>query len=310
MSMIPVKRLTRRLPASAVAAALLLSGYPAAAADAVVGRMGVYRTVFEDNLLDVARAHDLGFVELRAANPDIDPWLPGADMRIVLPSAHLLPDAPREGIVINLPEMRLYHFREPGRAPETYPVGIGREGWTTPTGSSRILRKAAEPSWYPPESIRAARPELPAVVGPGEENPLGSHALYLDWPAYLIHGTNRPWGIGRRVSSGCIRMYPEDIVTLFETVPVGTPVTVVDQPVKLGWVGGDLYIEAHPTQDQADMLEVEGRFDPVVPDGILGLVEGFAAKGDDTRDEGTEIDWAAVLAAVKERRGYPIRVSR
>ena len=302
--MISVKPLIRRLPTATLAAWLVLPAASTQAAD-LVGQMGSHVTVFEDNLLDVARANDLGFVEIRAANPGLDPWLPGANVRIVLPTAHLLPDAPREGIVINLPEMRLYYFPDSGDAPETYPIGIGREGWTTPTGSSRIVRKAAGPSWYPPESIRAERPELPAVVAPGEDNPLGSHALYLDWPAYLIHGTNRPWGIGRRVSSGCIRMYPEDIVTLFEKIPVGTPVTVVDQPIKMGWVDGELFVEAHPTQTQVDMLEIEGRFDQEVPLGILGQVESFAA------ETGTRtVDWAAVLAAVKERRGYPVRVSR
>ncbi len=305
--MIPVKPLTRRIPALAIAALLALPS-PAMAAD-VVGRMEIYRTAFEDTLLDVARAHDLGFVEVRAANPGIDPWLPGADARIVLPSAHLLPDAPREGIVINLSEMRLYFFSEPGAEPETFPIGIGREGWQTPTGTSRIVRKTEAPSWYPPESIRAERPELPAVVEPGEDNPLGSHALYLDWPAYLIHGTNRPWGIGRRISSGCIRMYPEDIIDLFARVPVNTPVTVVDQPVKLGWIGDALYLEAHPTQHQSDVLEIDGRFDPEVPTGILGLVEAFAS-AEGSPEFGSEIDWAAVLAAVKERRGYPVRVSR
>ena len=302
--MIPIKPLTRRIPALALAAFFAL---PAAAADIddVVGRMGTYLTQYEDNLLDVARAHDLGFVEVRAANPGVDPWLPGADARIVLPTAHLLPEAPREGIVINLPEMRLYFFAEPDQPPETYPIGIGREGWTTPTGTSRIVRKTEAPSWYPPDSIRAERPELPAVVEPGEDNPLGSHALYLDWPAYLIHGTNRPWGIGRRISSGCIRMYPEDIVSLFERVPVNTPVTVVDQPVKLGWIGGDLYLEAHPTQSQSDGLEIDGEFETEVPSGILGQVQAFAQT-----TGGNAIDWAAVLAAVKERRGYPVRVSR
>ncbi len=303
--MIPIKRLTRRLPTAMLVALFLAPAWTATAGDDLVGRMSAHVTVFEDNLLDVARANDLGFVEVRAANPEIDPWLPGADARIILPTAHLLPDAPREGIVINLAEMRLYYFSEPGGPPATYPIGIGREGWTTPTGSSQIVRKAEEPSWYPPESIRAERPDLPAVIGPGEDNPLGDYALYLDWPAYLIHGTNRPWGIGRRVSSGCIRMYPEDIAALFESVPLKTPVTVVDQPVKLGWVDGELYLEAHPTQSQADMLEIEGRFDAVVPVGILGTVENFA-----TQSDGRAVDWAAVLAAVKERRGYPVRVSR
>ncbi len=302
--MISGKPLIRRIPTLAVAA-FLAAPAAAASADDIIGRMGTYLTKYEDTLLDVARANNLGFVEVRAANPGIDPWLPGADARIVLPTAHLLPNAPREGIVINLSEMRLYFFAEPGTPPETFPIGIGREGWSTPTGTSRIVRKTESPSWYPPASIRAERPELPAVVEPGEDNPLGSHALYLDWPAYLIHGTNRPWGIGRRVSSGCIRLYPEDIINLFARVPVNTPVTVVDQPVKLGWISGDIYLEAHPTQQQSDALEIDGRFDPIVPAGILSQVQAFADSGG-----GDEIDWAAVLAAVKDRRGYPVRVSR
>ena len=303
--MITIKPLIRRLPTATLVAFFCAPSWAAAPDGDLVGRMSTHVTVYEDNLLSIARANGLGFVELRAANPDIDPWLPGADVQVILPTAHLLPDAPRDGIVINLAEMRLYYFPEPGGVPATFPIGIGREGRTTPTGSSRIVRKAKDPSWYPPASIRAERPELPAVIGPGEDNPLGTHALYLDWPAYLIHGTNRPWGIGRRVSSGCIRLYPEDIVALFETVPLNTSVTVVDQPIKLGWVDGELYIEAHPTQDQADMLEIDGRFDAVVPLGILSTVETFAAKSN-----GRPIDWAAVLTAVKERRGYPVRVSR
>lgn len=314
--MIAIKPLILRLPTVVLAALFWAPASMAAASSDLVGQMRTHQTVFEDTLLDVARANDLGFVEIRAANPDIDPWLPGANERVVLPTAHLLPNAPRDGIVINLAEMRLYYFPEPGGEPATYPIGIGREGWTTPTGSSQIVRKAEAPSWYPPDSIRAERPELPAVIGPGEDNPLGDFALYLDWPAYLIHGTNRPWGIGRRISSGCIRMYPEDIAALFETVPLKTLVTVVDQPIKMGWVDGALYVEAHPTQSQADMLEIEGRFDAVVPLGILGEVESYAAETLASRalmnpaGGGGSVDWAAVLGAVKERRGYPVRVSR
>lgn len=308
--MIPIKRLTRRLPTALVAMLFCVPCWAEAVEGDLIGRMGTHVTVFEDNLLDVARANGLGFVEVRAANPDVDPWLPGAGRRIILPTAHLLPDAPRDGIVINLAEMRLYYFSEAGGAPATYPIGIGREGWTTPTGSSQIIRKAEQPSWYPPDSIRAERPELPSVVEPGEDNPLGSHALYLDWPAYLIHGTNRPWGIGRRISSGCIRLYPEDITALFESVPLKTSVAVVDQPVKLGWIDDALYVEAHPTQSQADMLEIKGAFDPVVPVGILGIVESYAAETAPDLPDGWQVDWAAVLAAVKERRGYPVRVSR
>ncbi len=270
----------------------------------VVGEMQTYRTVYEDTLLDVARRFDLGFVEMRAANPDVDLWLPGAGTEVILSTAHLLPDAPRDGVVINLAEMRLYYFAEPNGVPQTHPVGIGRAGRLTPLGRTSIERKAADPAWYPPQSIRAEKPYLPAVVAPGPDNPLGEFALYLAWPAYLIHGTNNPWGIGRRVSSGCIRMYPEDIERLYGAIPIGAPVTVVDQPVKFGSIDGALYIEVHPSQSQADQLEIEGEFDHEIPSGILQLAEEKAAGLNVT------VNWATVLRAAQERRGYPVRISR
>ncbi|NNG04113.1 MAG: L,D-transpeptidase family protein [Inquilinus sp.] len=302
--MIGMQRLMSGLPALAAAALLTASASPATASD-LVGRMGIHVASYEDTLLEVARQFDLGFVEMRAANPEIDPWLPGAGRHILLPSAHLLPDAPREGVVINLAEMRLYYFPTAGAEPQTFPIGIGREGWTTPVGQTTVVRKKVGPAWYPPASIRAEKPYLPAVVEPGPDNPLGTHAVYLGWPAYLIHGTNNPWGIGRRVSSGCIRMYPEDIISLFGMVPVGTKVTVVDQPIKFGLVDGDLYIEVHPSQTQVDMLETEGRFEQEVPEGVL-----TEARGRTESAEGVMLNVAATLQAVKERRGYPVRISR
>ena len=302
--MIETQRLISGLSAAVMVLLTAIPPSPAAAAD-LVGRMGVHIAAHEDTLLHVARDFDLGFVELRAANPHIDPWLPGAGTSILLPTAHLLPDAPREGLVINLAEMRLYYFSAPDEPPATFPIGIGREGRTTPTGVTTVARKKEGPAWYPPDSIRAEKPELPSVVEPGPDNPLGTHAVYLGWPAYLIHGTNNPWGIGRRVSSGCIRMYPEDIVSLFGMVPVGTPVTVVDQPIKFGFVDGDLYIEVHPSQTQVDMLEITGRFEQEVPEGVLAEARAHALTVD-----GVVLDVAATLQAVKQRRGYPVRISR
>lgn len=220
----------------------------------VVGRLRHTTVQGEETLLDIARAYDLGYDEIRAANPTVDPWTPPVGQRIVLPTAHVLPQTSREGVVINLPARRLFYYppAEPGapRRVITHPIGIGREGWATPLGATKVARKHASPAWTVPASIRrehAAKGDpLPAVVPPGPDNPLGSHALRLGWSSILIHGTNKPAGIGMRVSHGCIQLYPEDIAPLFEAVPVGTPVTVVDQPYLAG-VGPDgLVLEAHP----------------------------------------------------------------
>ncbi|GAB4350377.1 MAG: L,D-transpeptidase family protein [Immundisolibacter sp.] len=219
----------------------------------VVGRLRYTTVQGEQTLLDIARAYDLGYDEIRAANPTVDPWTPPAGQRIVLPTAHVLPQTPRRGIVINLPARRLFYYlpAEPGapRRVITHPIGIGREGWATPLGTTRVARKHPSPAWTVPASIRrehAAKGDpLPAVVPPGPDNPLGSHALRLGWPSILIHGTNKPAGIGMRVSHGCIQLYPEDIAPLFEAVPIGTPVTVVDQPYLAGVSADGLVLQAH-----------------------------------------------------------------
>lgn len=283
----------------------LLAAGSAAATDDLIGRLSTYRVKADDTLMDIAWRYGLGFVELRAANPGVDPWIPPGGMVLTLPTAHVLPDAPREGVVINIAEQRLYVFSRDRRSVETYPIGTGKEGRTTPMGRTTIVRKQANPTWYPPESIRAEKPELPKVVPPGPENPLGNHALYLGWPAYLIHGTNKPDGVGRRVSSGCIRMYPEDIERLYRELPVGTKVTVVNQPIKLGWWRDQLYIEVHPTLDQADEIEMEGRIltaDPP-PDLSERIVQ---VAGEAT----SRVDIALALKVVAERRGIPVRISR
>lgn len=267
------------------------------------GETIIHKAVFEDTLIHLARHNKLGFVELRAANPTLDPWIPGAGARIVLPKQHLLPDAPRDGIVINLAEMRIFYFKDEGEEPITFPISIGREGLQTPTGSTSIVRKKAGPTWRPTPRMKEEDPSLPDVVPPGPDNPLGTHALYLGWPQYAIHGTNKPYGIGRRVSSGCIRMYPENIKEFFPMVPVGTKVTVVDQPVKVGWIDGDLYIEVSPTQEQSVKIEHDG------------LLETYEIQSEDMkriRDKAGEykdlIDWKAVRAAVKDHKGYPVMI--
>ncbi len=219
--------------------------------DNMVGAIQSVTARHEDTLSDIARQYDLGYDQITAANPQVDPWLPGAGTRIILPNEYVLPNAPRQGIVINLAAMRLFYYPPSnlGQTPEviTYPIGVGREGWGTPLGKTRITAKVANPSWTPPASIRKEHAEkgdpLPLVVPAGPDNPLGQFALRLAIPGYLLHGTNKPWGVGMRVSHGCIRLYPENIEALFARVPAGTPVLIVDQPWLLGHDGGHDYLQ-------------------------------------------------------------------
>lgn len=275
---------------------------PAAERDDIIGSVRLHTAVWEDTLLDLARQNGLGYVEIVAANPGVDPWVPGVGTPVMLPTAHVVPNAPRSGIVLNLPEMRLYHFAN-GTA-TTYPVGIGQDGKSTPAGTTTVVRKQEGPTWYPPASVRRDKPHLPAMVPPGPDNPLGTHALYLGWPAYLIHGTNKPDGVGRRVSYGCVRMYPEHIVDLYSKIRTGTPVRVVNQPVKAGWRDGQLYLEAHPTLNQVDQLEIDGRMPPDPLPDVYGVVKAAAGA------EVGRVDWDTVDRIAAERRGIPMRISR
>lgn len=268
----------------------------------VIGTLGSYRTRYSDTLLDVARAHDLGYVEMIAANPGVDPWVPGAGTDIVLPTMHVLPDGPRKGILLNVGDMRLYHFPTGVAAIRSFPVGIGRTAWNTPLGTTHIVRKEPNPTWVVPASIRALEPDLPASVPPGPDDPLGAFALHLGWPGYLIHGTNKPYGVGRRVSHGCVRLYAPDIAWLFHHVTVGTPVTVVNQPVKIGHWAGELLLEAHPTLKQASEIDDDDRFTPEPAPGIADRLT--AAAGAQT----PRIDWDLVARVIRERRGYPISI--
>jgi L,D-transpeptidase ErfK/SrfK len=278
---------------------------PAAASDIVedvVGQNSVYVTRYEDTILQVARDLGMGFVELLAANPGIDPWLPGEGREVLVPGAHVLPDAPRKGIVVNLAELRLYHFRKDGSV-ETFPVGIGRDYWETPAFTSRITRLRKDPVWRPPASIRAEKPELPAVVPAGPDNPLGAYALSLAHGAYVIHGTNKPLGVGRRVSHGCIRMYPEDIEAMFPEMTSGLPVRIVNQEIKIGWSGDDLFLEAHPSQQQADLIEAGEILEHFVnmPEMMIQLAEFPGA-------EEADLDWPLIEQTLRERNGVAVRI--
>ena len=272
--------------------------------DNVIGVITTAIAQHEDTLLDIGRRHGVGYEEIVLANPGVDPWLPGAGTEILIPSRFILPDAPREGVVVNLPEHRLYYYppTKPGERPvvRTYPISTGKMDWKTPLGVTRIVSKQERPSWYPPQSVRDAHiargePPLPPVVPPGPDNPLGEHAMRLAIPsgAYLIHGTNRPAGVGMQVTSGCIRLFPEDIAELYGLVPVNTKVNLIDQPTKLGWMRGTLYIERHPL--------LEGANDP--GPGEFGTVQATVAAVAEGRP--VDVDWDAVTHAFGVQSGVP-----
>ncbi len=272
---------------------------------AIVGTMQRHVIRGDETLLDLTRRYDLGYVELVAANPGLDPWVPGAGAEVILPTAHLVPSgADDEGILINLAEQRLYFFRAgEGEPPLSFPIGVSREGWATPLGKTRVVRKRAAPIWYPTVSARQEDPSLPRAVAAGPENPLGDFALYLDWPAYLIHGTNEPDGVGRRVSRGCIRLYPEDIERLFEMTDVETPVRVVHEPVKLTRAGEDVFLEVHPTIDEMVEIEENARLAPIRPDDLRPRIRAVAGELSD------RIDWRLAYRTAAERRGIPVRIT-
>jgi L,D-transpeptidase ErfK/SrfK len=257
-----------------------------------------------ENLLDIARRFDLGYVEIVAANPGVDPWLPGVGRKVVLPTRFLLPDAPRRGIVVNLAARRIFYFPPQGGTVETFPAGVAVDGLDSALGVTRIVAKERNPVWYPPPSILAERPDLPHAVAAGPGNPLGQYALHLGWSGYLIHGTNKPDGVGRNVSHGCLHLYPEDIARLYREVTVGTPVRVVNQATLAQWADGTLYLQVFPDKAQADALDT-GQAMPIHPP--QDLVASLAAAAGKAM---SRVDWAAVDRAGRARDGIPVAVIR
>ena len=301
----------------------------------VIGSVTTVTSIAADTLVDIARRHGLGYNDLVRANPGVDPWLPGEGTEITLPTRFVLPDAPRTGVVLNLPEYRMYYYppAKPGERAvvHTYPISIGRMDWETPLGATRVVAKSVRPSWYPPASIRQEHAEagdpLPAVVPPGPDNPLGEFAMRLGLPGYLIHGTNRPAGVGMRVTHGCIRMFPEDIAVLFSMLPVNAPVRIVNQPIKFGWLDGELYMEAHevlatatparlerPDEPQPlddDALQVADGEEipaaaPAEPAGVLTMMT--RAFVDATTSRTADADWPLMERVFADSRGIPVRV--
>ncbi|MCQ4347389.1 L,D-transpeptidase family protein [Pseudomonas stutzeri] len=297
-------------PLLASLAALLLAA-PASALELplpppgedVVGQVRVIKAKYEDTFADIGTANDLGYLEMVAANPGVDPWLPGEGTEIVLPTRFILPPGPREGIVINLAEYRLYYYPKGQDVVHTYPLGIGREGWSSPITTTTIIAKTPNPTWTPPASIRAEHAAegdiLPAVVPAGPDNPLGPFKFTLGTPGYLIHGSNKKFGIGMRVSHGCFRMLNHNVLELAKMVPVGTSVRIVNVPYKFGVAGGKIYLEAHtPLNDHGE---------PSVVDKHTEVINTLL-KREDLKD-GLRLDWEVVREVVAAEDGLPVEIA-
>lgn len=291
------------------AAAARAATFPLPAEGDLIGEVGEATALPDDTILDLGRRHGLGYEEMVNANPGVDPWLPGEGTVVRLPLRRVLPDAPREGIVINLPEHRLYYFPpakngEP-RVVVTFPVAIGKMDWSTPLGVTRIVAKAKDAPWIPPDSVRAEHAKrgdvLPKVVPGGPDNPMGRYKMRLGIPggAYFIHGTNNPAGIGMQATHGCMRLYPEDIEALYGMVPIDTPVRIVNQPHKTGWSGGRLYVEVHRPLEATDSTVVE-------PDRTaLARLVANAVRA----KPAAPVEWAQAELAFDQAEGIPVPVT-
>jgi L,D-transpeptidase ErfK/SrfK len=276
----------------------------------VVGAVQVVAASKDDTLTDIARRFNVGYEEILRANPKVDPWLPGEGTEIIVPSQFVLPNAPYTGVVINIAAMRIFYF-PPVKAGErtvviTHPIGIGKVGWRTPEGVTKIVRRQKDPTWRVPVSVRKEHhdngEDLDPVIGPGPDNPLGKYAFYLQWPSYLIHGTNKPAGVGLRSSHGCIRLYPEDIEQLFNMVPIGTQVRVVNQPFEFGWGDGQLYLQPY------DVLEDDARDWNKAQRKLLSK-ELAATLQQELKRQHQQIDWELVASLTRNPRGVPVPIS-
>lgn len=271
----------------------------------VIGAPQVVFTSNDDTLSDLARAYGLGYDELVDANPDVNPWLPGDQTPVLLPTQYVLPDVPRQGIVLNIASKRLFYFPQVAESQaivvKTFPIGIGRVGWETPLGATSVIAKAENPSWYVPASVRREHAEkgdpLPSVVPPGADNPLGTRVLKLEMPGYLIHGTNQPYGVGMRVSHGCVRLYPENIEFLYELVEIGEPVRIINEPYLMGNLDSETYFESHAPLEE-DAVDTSKRIEAMV--ARYEEASGTVLKADD-------IDRVRALASAAS--GVPARVN-
>jgi L,D-transpeptidase ErfK/SrfK len=255
----------------------------------VVGSVQHHIVVPKETLLDIARNFGLGYNELSLLYPKLNPWMPGPGQNLVIPTQWILPSTNLFGLVINLPELRLYHFIPKTGMVTTYPVGIGDVGWETPVAVGHVIYRKVDPTWLIPESLRDKYGAV--TIPPGPNNPLGKYWLGLSLPGYGIHGTNSPWGIGKRVSHGCIRLYPEHIALLFKKVDVNTPVEIVYEPVKIGFQNQNIFIEVHP--------DIYNRIPDVQAQTLRRLHE---------RDLLTSVSVSLVKDALEKQSGLPVRV--
>lgn len=282
----------------------------------VIGQLTYTEAGRNDTLLDIARRYDIGQNEILLANPGVDRWMPTDDSKVTIPSRFIIPAAERSGVVINLSEMRLYYFPSADSGQQqtmiTHPISVGRMDWNTPLGKTSIIRKQTNPSWTPPESIKkealADGIELPDVIPGGPDNPLGRYAMRLGIPGYLIHSTNKPYGVGMRVTHGCIRMYPEDIEGLFADIPVGTPVQLVNQPIKLGWMAGGLFVELHPPLDE-DLAQYQN-YQQRVLDAVAEVLAAQPGHTELNGDRRISLNGEALSRAVEQKNGIPVLITR
>lgn len=270
---------------------------PAAGND-LVGEVQIHTASYEDTFADIGKVKHLGYLEMVAANPHVDAWVPGVNKEIILPTRYILPAVERTGIVMNLAEYRLYFYDKKGTL-HTYPIGIGREGWSSPVNSTTITMKTPNPGWTPPRSILKEHAEagdpLPSYVPPGPDNPLGPYKMTLGLPGYLIHGSNKKFGIGMRVSHGCFRMLNHNVLELAEMVPVGTKVRIINEPYKLGWEGDQLYLEAHTPLDDHGEPSIVDKHE---------LVMKLIQSREDVQQQ-ARIDWNRVREVVASESGIP-----
>ena len=298
----------------------------------VIGAISTITARDEDTLVDIARRHGLGYEDIVRANPDVNVWVPGQGTEIILPTQYVLPAGDRRGVILNLAEYRLYYFPKPVAGEPayvmTYPISIGRMDWETPLGLTTVIAKATNPAWYPPQSVRdehaADGDPLPRIVPPGPENPLGKHAMRLGLPGYLIHSTNRPAGVGMRVTHGCVRMFPEDIEYLFGHIDISTRVRIINAPVKMGWNGDQLVMEAHrvlettsPTVDdpfedvtqekleQAEARRAAAVANEVIRDPLTFVTEQYITA---TGERAGQLDWHLAEEVVGRADGIPVAV--
>jgi L,D-transpeptidase ErfK/SrfK len=264
----------------------------------------------DDTLPDIARRFDVGYEEILTANPGVDPWLPGVGREVVVPTQFILPAAPHEGVVVNVAAMRIFYYPPHKKGqPETvytHPIGIGKVGWKTPEGTTKIVSRQKDPVWVVPKSVREEHQEdgeqLPAKVPAGPDNPLGAYEFRLGWPSYLIHGTNKPYGVGMRSSHGCMRLYPEDIAVFFDLIPIGTKVTVVNQPYLFGWRDGTLYLQAYTVMEDDSRNWSKDR-KRLLAKLLHPKERGKIAQHDD------EIDWQRVGDLAHTPRAVPVPVT-